>query len=321
MTLFEQLGQAPEATSVYAAGAVLWRRDGAQLRILVIHRSRHEDYSLPKGKVDPGESLPQTAAREVQEETGYRVALGAPLGYIEYDLPGGRHKEVHYWTAEVNDAAFRAHRFVPNEEVDRMEWVDLERARQLLSYERDRELLQVFAERAARGVAQTFAVIALRHAKAVPPLAWPGDDDSRPITARGQEQANLVVPILQAFGPERIITSQAVRCRSTVAPFANAIRTAPQVSAGISQSAFDAGQDTVAEVIAEVLAQRRSTVLCSHSPVMPEIVRELARQSGTPAAALARQSMLSTAECSILHVPLHDPLAGIVAAETHGPLI
>lgn len=312
---------AAEATSVYAAGALLWRRVDGRVRVLVIHRERHGDYSLPKGKVDPGETLPQTAVREVREETGYDIVLGAPLGFIEYDLPGGRHKEVHYWTAEVSDDAFEATPFTPNDEVDDQQWLSVRKAQRLLSYERDRELLDVFAERCERGVERTFAVIALRHAKAVPPLSWPGDDDSRPITARGQEQAHLAVPILRAFAPERIVTSTATRCRATVAPFASQGRILPDVSRAISQSAYDEGEDAVDAVIADVLASRRTTVLCSHSPVMPEIVRELALATGTPAGPLMRLSMLSTAEFSAMHVPLVDPSLGIVAAETHGPLV
>ena len=310
-----------EATSVYAAGAVLWRRDGDRVLVLVIHRERHEDYSLPKGKVDPGESLPETAAREVLEETGFDVALGAPLGFIEYDLPNGRHKEVHYWTAEVTQEAFEAHRFEANDEVDTLEWMTIDEARPLLSYQRDRELLDVFSERCRRGIEQTFAIIALRHAKAVPPLSWPGDDDSRPLTARGQEQADLVVPILEAFAPTHVVTSVAVRCRSTVAPFADRNGLVPVVSGAISQSAYDAGRDDVESVVTDALAARRTTVLCSHSPVMPEIVRELALATGTRPGTLMRQSMLSTGECSVFHVPVRDPSLGVVAAESHGPLI
>lgn len=312
-----------EATSVYAAGAVLWRRDpeSGKVRILVVHRNRHEDYSLPKGKVDPGETLPETAAREVREETGFRVVLGAPLGYIEYDLPNGRHKEVHYWTAEVSERMAKENPFTPNEEVDRAEWMTLKQARKRLSYERDRDVVEVFAERVERGLERTFALLALRHAKAVPPVSWPGSDDSRPITARGQEQAELVVPILRAYAPGRIVTSTAVRCRATIGPLATALELAPEVAAGISQSAFDAGTAAVGDVVREAIESRTTTVLCSHSPVMPEIVREAGLATGTRPGSLSRHAMLSTAECAILHIPLSDPQRGVVAAETHGPLV
>lgn len=321
MTAFDAEPHASATTTVYAAGVVLWRRIDGEIAVLVIHRDRHDDYSFAKGKVDPGETLPQTAAREVCEETGYRVALAAPLSTIEYDLPDGRHKEVHYWTAEVTDASFEAHRFEPNDEVDSLEWLPLAVARERLTYERDRDVIDEFADRCERGLERTFAVVALRHAKAVPPLAWPGTDESRPITGRGQEQAELLVPILRAFGPERVITSSAVRCRATVAPFATESGAFPEVSGAISQSAYDDGDDEIGDVIASVVSSRAATVLCSHSPVMPEIVRELALVTGTPTSDVLRRSMLSTGEFVVLHVALDDPKRGIVAAEMHGPLV
>ncbi|MGO2749969.1 MAG: NUDIX hydrolase [Pseudoclavibacter sp.] len=308
--------------TVYAAGAVLWHEDVAddKVKVLVIHRGRHGDYSLPKGKVDPGETLPETAAREVEEETGYRATLGAPLGYIEYVMPNGRPKEVHYWTAEVDEASFQAHVFEPNDEVDAIEWVSLKKAKKLLSYDRDRELLEVFADRYRRGLHRTFAVLVLRHATAVPPQAWPGDDDSRPITARGLEQAETVVPILRAFGPEAVITSNAVRCRSTVAPISSLLGLTPQVERSIAQGSYARDEEELDEVVRKLIARRQSTVICSHSPVMPAIVRSIALHTATRPSSLARHAMLSTGECSVIHVPVNHPGAGVVAAETHGPI-
>ncbi len=78
------------ASPVLAAGAVCWRVVDGKPRILLVHRAAHADVSLPKGKLDPGETLPQTAKRELLEETGLTVALGAPLGTVEYTLPSGR---------------------------------------------------------------------------------------------------------------------------------------------------------------------------------------------------------------------------------------
>lgn len=308
-------------TTVYAAGAVLWRIDPqGKVRVLTIHRERHGDVSLPKGKVDEGETLPETAVREVREETGYEIALQAPLGFIEYTLPNGRSKEVHYWTYRVTEEHFQRHDFAPNDEVDRLEWLSLKKASARLSYERDRELLGVLRARIERGTAETFAVIALRHAKAVPPLSWPGDDDTRPLTARGQEQAEEVVPIISAFAPERIVTSSAVRCRATVAPLAAATGLTPVSAEALSQGARP-GTGSVDEIVAQIVEEREPTVICSHSPVMPAIVARLAAETGTRLGGLSRQAMLSTAECSVIHIPISDPRLGIVAAETHGPII
>ncbi|HEX3679062.1 MAG TPA: NUDIX domain-containing protein, partial [Galbitalea sp.] len=90
-----------EATAILAAGAVCWRIVGGKVRILLVHRAQRKDISLPKGKVDPGEMLQQTAVREIAEETGLTVGLGAPLGEVHYRIPSGRNKIVYYWAAEV----------------------------------------------------------------------------------------------------------------------------------------------------------------------------------------------------------------------------
>lgn len=305
--------------TVYAAGAVVWRMVEGKPRILLAHRDRHGDWSLPKGKVDPGETLPETAARELLEETGFPVKLGAPLGYIEYTLPNGRPKEVHYWMSELSEADFEAHPFAPNDEVDRIEWVSTKKARKLLTYERDRELMDLVDERFAKNTARTFAIIALRHGKAIPPLSWPGDDASRPLTSRGQEQAAAVVSILDAYGARTLMTSPAVRCRETIAPYAQSIGVTPEPEASVSQLAYDNGEslDTVAHRLVDV---GESVVVCTHSPVVPELVSALAKLTGTRLGQLSRQSMLSTGECAVLHLSAADPRQGIVAAETHGPL-
>src|SRR5690349_12739047 len=105
------------AAPVLAAGALCWRIVDGKLRVLVIYRGDRADVSLPKGKVDSGETLPQTAVREIAEETGLYIALGAPLGTVEYTLPNGREKVVYYWGAEVTDEAVAASTFAPNAEV------------------------------------------------------------------------------------------------------------------------------------------------------------------------------------------------------------
>lgn len=145
---------------VLAAGAVVWRDQDGEPLVLLIHREHHKDVSFPKGKVDPGESIPEAAVREIDEETGYRVYLGAPLGLAEYVLPSGRDKVVHYWSARVSrKEAERAGAFRPNDEVAAVEWVSIDDARARLTYERDVAILDRFAERAAANEHDTFALI------------------------------------------------------------------------------------------------------------------------------------------------------------------
>ena len=115
-------------TAVYAAGGVVWRVVDGKLRVLVIHRTAYADVTIPKGKVDPGESLAETAVREIFEETGIQVALGIPVGVSRYRMPNKRQKIVHYWSAEATDAAIRASAFVPNKEIAAIEWLSPRKA-------------------------------------------------------------------------------------------------------------------------------------------------------------------------------------------------
>ncbi len=184
---------------VLAAGAVCWRAGRRGVEILLIARSRHGDVSLPKGKVDPGESAPVAAVREISEETGFQVILGPSLGTTEYLLPNGRDKVVYYWAAEVSGDQLRRGRFTPNEEVQSIEWASIARARKRLSYERDIELLDRFETLSSRGDHRTFAIIALRHAKANIESS-DGTDAGRTLSPRGRAQSISLVKSLQAWG-------------------------------------------------------------------------------------------------------------------------
>lgn len=305
---------------VYAAGAVCWRYIEGKLMVLVIHRTRYGDVTIPKGKVDPGETLPQTAVREIKEETGLSVTLGVPVGVSTYALSSGRPKIVHYWAAEVTDKHVASSTFLPNGEVAALEWVSLKKARNYLSYAPDVEILQNFARLVNDGVTKTFALIALRHGKAVSPESWNGPDASRPLTERGVRQASLAALALQAWHPRRIVTSPAVRCVATVAPLAAAAGIVPKHSPGISQDAHDDGSANVREVIGKRVRSMKTAVLCSHRPVLPEILREIALATGTVMAPYIRDGAdLQTGGFSVVHLSAANPSYGIIAIETHNP--
>jgi 8-oxo-dGTP pyrophosphatase MutT (NUDIX family) len=140
---------------VQAAGGMLVRRTCEGLvQVALVHRPLRGDWSFPKGKREPGESLEQCAIREVAEETGFTCVLGPFVGYTEYRDQKERTKVVAYWAMEA-----RSGRFAPGDEVDELRWVDLAGAAQLLTYPRDEELLvaldaaagELFAERVGRG--------------------------------------------------------------------------------------------------------------------------------------------------------------------------
>lgn len=124
---------------VRAAGGVVWRpgEDG-RAEVLLVHRPRYDDWSLPKGKCEPGETDEACARREVHEETGLLVALEDPLPEVRYRDHRGRPKVVRYWTMRpIEDPE----PFVPNDEVDEIRWCSISDARTQLSYDHDRELV------------------------------------------------------------------------------------------------------------------------------------------------------------------------------------
>ncbi len=307
-------------TPVLAAGAVCWRIVDGKPKVLVVYRAGHADVSLPKGKVDPGETLPETAVREIREETGLAVVLGAPLGTVEYVLPNGRDKVVYYWSAEVNDHDLALAKFVPNDEVASLEWLALKDARKKLSYEHDLDVIDRFAARFKAGNARTFAIITVRHGKAVDPGTWDGPDATRPLLQRGMDQAAGIAKGIAAYAPERIISSTAVRCLSTVAPLSELTGIPIRATDDISQDAYEAGTSGVPRVVAKRLKRHVTCVLCSHGPVLPRIVAEVAaRTEAETHAGLRSAAALSTGDFTVLHVSLKHPTSGLVAVETHSP--
>lgn len=307
-------------TAVYAAGAVCWRLIDGKVHVLVIHRTVYGDVTIPKGKVDPGESLPQTAVREIAEETGLAVALGVPLGVSRYPLPSGREKIVHYWAAEVSERAVQRSTFKPNAEVAALEWVTVKRARGYLSYEPDVEILDAFAKLLDQAVTSTFALALVRHGKAVGRSSWKDSDATRPLTERGVEQAAGLVSTLAAWAPKRIVSSPAVRCVTTVTPLAATSGIEIKREAGISQDAWESGDDEVRRVVGKRVRSGKSAIICSHGPVLPEIMREVALATGTPLGSYVTDAAgLEAGAFSVVHLSATSPGSGIIAIETHAP--
>jgi 8-oxo-dGTP diphosphatase len=311
------------SSTVLAAGALCWRITAkGRLKVLLVHRTQHKDVSLPKGKVDKGETLPETAVREIAEETGLVIGLGAFLGIVEYTIGGGRPKQVYYWSAEVPPEARANSTFRSNDEIESLHWVTLDKARKRMTYPHDVDILDRFAELFEQGRARTFALIALRHGKAVPPHEWDGGDATRPLQKRGEKQAISVAPGIAAFRPGRLISSTADRCLATIAPAARLTGLDVEHDAAISQDAYTGRGDGPASVVGRVLDGAETTVLCSHGPVLPQILRAAAEATGGAGGVrLDRAGMLSTGEFAVLHIPVGHPESGIVAVEVHSPTV
>jgi len=132
---------------VEAAGGVVWKLTSKGLvKVLLIHRPRYDDWSFPKGKLDPGENHKQAAVREVAEETGLRCQLGDELPEVRYADRKGRPKRVRYWTMEPAEGEFE-----PNDEVDEVRWLPIDEAMVELTYRHDRAVLAALAVPAATG--------------------------------------------------------------------------------------------------------------------------------------------------------------------------
>ena len=309
---------------VLAAGTVCWRRvfdehGDAHVMVLLIHRTKQRDVSFPKGKLDPGESMPEAAVRETREETGLSVALGPTLGTIHYTIADGRTKTVQYWAAEVTADAALSSTFTPNDEVQALEWVPLESARKRLSYRADRELFDVFLRLAEHDLIETFSVTLLRHGKAEPRGVGYPEDRLRPLAPRGEAQAETLVPILETFGPRRIYSSTAVRCLATVAPLAEHLGKRVREKDALSQDHWDEGDlSALRRLVGKVVRRRKNAVLCSHRPVLPDLARELVLATGSvPGGYLREASSLPPGGFSVFHFSRTRPGAGILGVETY----
>ncbi|MBB6628454.1 NUDIX hydrolase [Nocardioides sp. KIGAM211] len=250
---------------VLAAGAVVYR-SGKQ--VLLVHRPKYDDWSFPKGKLDPGEHVTAAAVREVEEETGLHVRLGPPLEPQRYLVAGGRTKHVSYWVGRVlGDHDVSGYRL--NDEIDGVRWVPYDEALELLTYGYDRATL-----RASRPLRRpTRPVVVLRHASARSRRGWGKDDRKRPLLQSGSLQAERLVPVLAAYGVSRVLTSGSRRCLDTVRPFADTTGWPLEVEDGLSEEG--ASPASVRRAVTALVGSGDAAVVCTHRPVLPGVLAAL----------------------------------------------
>jgi 8-oxo-dGTP diphosphatase len=267
---------------IVSAGAVVLRKGAGGPEVLLVHRPKYDDWSFPKGKADPGEHVTTAAVREVAEETGLDVRLGPPLPGQEYVVRNGRSrlKHVHYWVGRVvggDDVST----YRPNQEIDGVVWLPLEEAGAVLSYRRDRELLDAVGPVRKN----TVPLVVLRHAAAVPRKRWDGDDRKRPLDDVGEEQARRIAPLLQAYGVRRVVTSTSRRCRATLEPFVEAADLDVETLTELSEE--EASPRRVEKQVRQLIEAKQPAVVCTHRPVLPYLWDALGvRPTALPAGAM-----------------------------------
>ncbi|HEX3004745.1 MAG TPA: NUDIX hydrolase [Angustibacter sp.] len=307
--------------TVRAAGALLWRRAGDDLEVLLVHRPKYDDWSWPKGKLDEGETWPGAAVREVLEETGLHCELGIPLPRAAYDIGASgafRPKVVQYWAArEVAGDGELAH------EVDEVAWLGVPEARERLHYRRDLEQLKALARSHRAGLLDTWPLVLVRHARTVARRRWRGDDSDRPLDEAGQEQARQLVPVLQAFGVQRVLTSDAERCAATVAPFARLTGQRLLGRHSLSEEGYADDPERALRQLDKALARGEATALCTHRPLLPALLHELAQRTDDPHVRTALRDSASAGllkgELLVAHVAGPADAARVVAVERHTP--
>jgi 8-oxo-(d)GTP phosphatase len=270
---------------------VLWRRAAGRVEVLLVHRPKYDDWSLPKGKREPGEHLLLTAVREVDEETSVRPVLGPRLHTAEY-VVNGRPKRVDYWSVAScgGEAA-------PSHEIDAVSWLPLGLALSRLSYPRDADVIASLQPR------QTVPLILLRHVSAGRKDDWTGDELLRPLDARGAIDAMALAGLLACFAPRaRVISSPALRCTESVRPYAERfggsveaeasmalpVHTGPLRTAGSFSSRTDHG-DGLRHLFRGLVAAGQPAVACLHGENLP---------------------LALAAACSALRVPSSGLLSG-----------
>jgi phosphohistidine phosphatase SixA/ADP-ribose pyrophosphatase YjhB (NUDIX family) len=309
-----------------AAGTLPWRdRDGA-LEVALVHRPRYDDWSWAKGKLDPDEEWPVAAVRETDEETGLRVALGVPLPEARYTLLGRDgspdDKVVRYWAARVVGGSGKL-----MNEIDDVAWLDAKAAHDRLDYARDQDQLLAMVRWHQSGLLATWPLVLVRHAHAVARGEYSGKDDTaRPLDGPGRDRARVLVDVLGAYGPTRVLTSPSVRCRATVQPFADASGAGLRTRRGLSEEGYEADPTRSLRHLDRLLDRAEPAVLCSHGPVLPGLVEQLEARvhpDGDPATGelldAAREDKLAKGEALVCHLVGAGPDARVVAVERYLP--
>ena len=337
---------------VQAAGGIVYRWSGGSrpndltdgdnilnhIELCVVHRPKYDDWSWPKGKVDPNESHRHAAVREIGEETGVPVALGPFLGEVEYPIKDEgnriRHtkdrssdtKHVLYWIAapisalddiKRTDAFGPVHRADAGE-IDQVLWLTTAQARKQLTHSSDRDVLALFVDRVQEGALDAVPVLLVRHGKAEARKSWKGTDANRPITPQGAAAAFALNYELACFNPQRLSTSPWIRCQETLQMLSwQTGREMVRLDA-LTEDAFaadpEASWECLRSEIEYALERHMPTAVCMHRPVIGGMFDHLRSMCVVPS--LSRQLITKSP-----FMPTGTAIALFVISTSAGPRI
>jgi 8-oxo-dGTP diphosphatase len=260
----------PAVPIVAAAGGAVWRAtDDGGLEVVLVHRPRYDDWSLPKGKLDAGEHALPAAVREIGEETGLRVVVGRRSVRTSYPVAEGV-KRVDYWVMHAVGGDFQ-----PNHEVDELRWLPLDAAAALCSHEPDRAVLTDL-ERTDVPLMPT--LILVRHGRAGDRAAWDGPDELRPLDERGRRQAQRLARVLPAFRPTALFSAPRTRCEETLAPLAEDLGLPVELLPEVGEEEFEADPEAGTAAVERLLVSPGPpgvTVVCSQGGAIPAVLEIL----------------------------------------------
>jgi 8-oxo-dGTP diphosphatase len=264
---------------IRAAGGVVWRQTAEGHReVVLVHRPAYDDWTFPKGKLNPGETEAEAALREVEEETGLRCRLGSDLGSVSYSVGPGLDKSVRYWVMTPVEGSL-----TPAHEIDRARWVRAEEATPVLTYDHDRAVLQRFADElglapSSADPSRAVPVYLIRHGKAGNRHAWRGPDRLRPLSPAGRRQADRLASAFDGRPLGLLLSSPHVRCIQTLAPLAARRGIGIETTEALAEGA---PIDQAMQLIAAA-ARDHSAALCTHGDVMAGTVRTVLGRTAPP---------------------------------------
>lgn len=291
----------PEIKQITASGTVVLReRAGKRPQVLLVHRPGYDDWTLPKGKLEPDEYVAAAAVRETLEETATQVRLGVPVDRISYSVGGGL-KTVSYWRAHI--LATGRHR--ADAEVDKTAWLTLPTALARMTYADERALVTQ-----AVSLPETTPLLIVRHGKAMERRHWSGKDQLRQLSSRGRRQSAQLIPLLAAYGITELASSTSARCMATLTPYAKARRLDVEGWAALSEEQAKTNPSGVRKVMRQLIERTATSgaplAVCGHRPVLPLMLEAL----GVP------DRPLQTAAVVVAHL---TPDGVTAAIEHHKP--